>query len=75
MSLLCLSVLLSQLKDAISAKAMKDFVGELEASGADPEVIKDAKKNLGDMNKRDEKLLKELQVLRNNLNKPNQVLR
>ena len=54
---------------------MKDFVAELEASGADPEVIKEAKNNLGDMNKRDEKLLKELQVLRNNLNKPNQVLR
>ena len=54
---------------------MKDFVAELEASGADPEVIKEAKNNLGDMNKRDEKLLKELQVLRNNLNKPNQMLR
>ena len=64
MSLSCLSVLLSQLKDAISAKAMKDFVAELEASGADPGVIKEAKNNLGEMNKRDEKLLKELQVLR-----------
>ena len=46
----------------ISAKAMEEFVAELEASGADPQVVALAKQNLAEMRNRDEKLKAKLQV-------------
>ena len=42
---------------------MSEAVAEMEASGADPEVVALAKKKLEDMRNRDQKLKNELQVL------------
>ena len=53
---------LRQLKDVISAKAMSDAIAEMEASGADPETVALAKKNLDEIRKRDDQLRAELQV-------------